>query len=410
MIKAISFIVGLTSAVNVLLIHKSVAAPITSLTELERSLQSKRITSVEDFAVKLGNSAEKIPTIFIKNSRSLQRSSPDHPRIILGLGQISDPFQMIVTVGSPHDPSSRGQALEGLRVDTSRPERPIQFFTVEFPEERRGRAKPYRIDSSSDTQTLCLACHRGGYIWNSPRFWPGAGIEINDESMTQTEPTTYFDRLKQSLSNDSTVTAAPNRYTALMKLWEHSRTTVPAETTLAIAATDQAIRRLAVDIQQNKREFKRYRSALIASLLDCDLQNFNRPPLEWTESDFAEMKTSIDRQIDQQLSRELATSHFFQDRAVTELARSSLRNLFYSPDRSHSSRLAKFQWVLNQFTSIELKHYSIDFLRATYEIWNDDSGHLDLARLLNENSAAMPDCAQLTARSTAQSTAQSTAE
>jgi hypothetical protein len=129
---------------------------------------------------------------FIYQSRSIQASSPSHPRAILWDEQTG------FTMGFNGDSSLKGyQTIEMEGID--RESGQIHFYNVDFPlrRDREGRA-----ELNIQEPKVCLACHGQNPrpIWHSFPNWTGAYGAFND--LIQDEEVSDYESFREESSRD----------------------------------------------------------------------------------------------------------------------------------------------------------------------------------------------------------------
>ena len=385
-------------------------SPIDSLVRLTTYLEKNKIRSVGTFTESLRKNGVPSDLIFVKRSRSLQQSDDENPRVLIGLAPGAESYRLNVAVGSTNDPSGRGETLEGIEVDESSPDRTLRFFTVEFadaiPDEVFPNRRSFRVNTGKDVQTLCNACHRQGFIWNSARFWPSAAHELARDAIDDGAARSYLGSLKSSVLADRTIDAsARKRYLPLIdQLLARPASDAPAESRLASFAARHARDRLARALAADGGAvYRKHRPALVGALGDCDLSQFGVPNSGHAATEIADLEASVDAAHRNHLEDDLNASILHGELTVDRLSdRIGSHADFFPADLRQSARIAKFIWVAERFSGLSWKLYSIDFLKTAYELWEEESGAAGLAaRIAEDPDLARADCATLSVRSRA---------
>jgi len=169
---------------------------------LQRGAQAFDLSAFRDLVSAGNDTPEKIIAAlpddfrgnasFIYQSRSIQASSPSHPRAILWDEQTG--FAM----GFNGDSSLKGyQTIEMEGID--RESGQIHFYNVDFPlrRDREGRA-----ELNIQEPKVCLACHgqNARPIWHSFPNWTGAYGGFND--LIQDDEVSDFESFREESSRD----------------------------------------------------------------------------------------------------------------------------------------------------------------------------------------------------------------
>jgi hypothetical protein len=276
------------------------AARSYQIDELLAAINKNNVSSVEETLAVLPENVRR-SFVLMRDSRSLQQASPDHPRAIL----FGDDGRFVLTFnGEPNQSGYNTLEIYQVNEQTSK----FEFYRLEYP---LVRGENGRVATPLKNPAQCLKCHGQDPkpLWSSYPIWPGAYGQRDDLlSTVEKEP---YARFRLNLPNharysklvffDSSIPHAPYRKDYLEKNYQNR----PGDRFSSLVIRWNT-RRVASMVKSSEN-YQKHLPLLMYTMNGCKRPDQPIPEWNWTQEDVDILKKTFPKLDDESVVRSFGT-------------------------------------------------------------------------------------------------------